>query len=106
MTDLSTPQQIQARLTAIDEDLAVRCNVLERAARTWYCAKRDREHDRAVSFITAVGTVAERNAMADAETSRIGRDAEAEFEAIKAVVRVLETRANIGMSLLRSQGRA
>lgn len=106
MTPLSTPQQIQARLSDIDNDLAVRQNAFESAARNWYRAKRDREHDRAVAFITATGTVAERNAVAEAETARIGSDAEAEFEAIKAVVRVLETRANIGMSLLRSQGRS
>jgi hypothetical protein len=31
---------------------------------------------------------------------------EARYEALRAVGRVLETRANIGMSLLRSQGRA
>jgi hypothetical protein len=106
MTALDTPSAIQARLGEIDDDLAVRQNAYESAARNWFKAKRNREHDRAVAFISAGGTVAERNAIADRETATDGRDAEAEFEAIKAVVKVLETRANIGMALLKSQGRA
>ncbi len=72
----------------------------------WYRAKRDKEHDRAVSFLAAVGTVAERNAIADRDNSHVGKDAEAEYEALKAVCRVLETRASIGQSILRAQGRA
>jgi hypothetical protein len=50
-------------------------------------------------------TVTERLAKAARDNSNIGRDEEAEYEAIRAVVRVLETRANIGMALLKAQGR-
>ena len=49
---------------------------------------------------------AERSAIADRDTATDGKVQEAEFEALKAVVRVLETRASIGQSLLRAYGRA
>ncbi len=95
-----------ARLEEIENDLANRQNVLESAASQWFVAKRDREHKRAVEFLKAEGSVAERNAIADRVTAREGAQQEAEYEALKAVVRTLDTRASIGMSLLRAQGRA
>jgi len=103
---LSTPAQVMARLEEIESDLANRQNVLESAASQWFVAKRDREHKRAVEFLKAEGSVAERNAIADRVTAREGAQQEAEYEALKAVVRTLDTRASIGMSLLRAQGRA
>jgi len=103
MTD---PGGVMGRLDAIDQDLAARTNTLDSAARNWITAKRDKEHARAVAFIAAEGTVAERNAIADEQTALMGKEAEAEFEAVRAVVRVLETRASIGQSLLKSYGRA
>jgi hypothetical protein len=93
------------RLAEIENDLAVRQNALESAGMAYFRAKRDRERDRAVAFLAAVGTVAERNAIADRDTALQARNEEAEWEALKAVVRVLETRASIGQSLLRAQGR-
>ena len=106
MTDLSAPQLTMDRLEQIEQDLAARQNALEAAARAWFQAKRQREHDRAVAFLSADGTVAERNAMADRATALDGREAEAEWEALRAVVRVLDTRAMIGMGILKAQGRA
>lgn len=103
---LDAPGPVMARLAAIENDLAARENALESAARGWFHAKRDKEHRRAVAFMRASGTVAERNAAADIETAMLGAAEEAEWEALKAVVRVLETRASIGQSILRSQGRA
>ena len=103
---LSTPQAVLERLQGIEDDLAVRQNTLESAARAWFIAKRDKEKARAVAFLSATGTVAERNAKADEQTALDGKREEAEWEAVKAVVRVLETRASIGQSILRSQGRA
>jgi hypothetical protein len=50
--------------------------------------------------------VEQRKSQAIRATSHIGVTEEAEYEALKAVVRVLETRASIGQSILRSQGRA
>ena len=103
---LSSPAEVVDRLERIEQDLAARQNAVEAAARAWFTAKRQREHDRAVAFLAADGTVAERNAMADRATALDGREAEAEWEALRAVVRVLETRASIGQSILKAQGRA
>jgi hypothetical protein len=102
---MDNPGQVIARLEEIEQDLAKRQNLTEDAAKSWFRAKRDKEHRRAVEFLKASGTVAERNALADQETALDGKNEEAEWEALKAVVRVLETRASIGQSILRSQGR-
>jgi hypothetical protein len=99
------PQTISERLESIEADLSERQRELEDAAMDWYRKKRDLEHDKAVAFLAAEGTVAERQAKAARDNSAIGKEEEARYEAIKAVVRVLETRAAIGMSLLKSQGR-
>lgn len=103
---LSAPATVMERLEAIEEDLAARQNALEAAARAWFTAKSQREHDRAVAFLAAEGTVAERNALADQATALDGREAEAEWEALRAVVRVLDTRASIGQSILKAQARS
>lgn len=103
---LDAPAAVIERLDEIDRDLALRQNLLEAAALTYYRAKRDREHNRAIAFLSSEGTVAERNALADKATALDARDAEAEYEALRAVVRVLETRASIGQSILKAQGRS
>jgi hypothetical protein len=94
------------RLEAIEQDLATRQPALEDAARKWFIAKRDKEKARAVAFLSAEGTVAERSAIADLQTALDGKQEEAEYEALRAVVRTLETRATIGQSLLKAHGRA
>lgn len=106
MTALTDPGLVLGRLEAIENDLAARQNAYEAAAFAWYRAKRDKEHKRAVAFMKAEGTVAERQAQADIETARVGMQEEAEYEATKAVMRTLETRASIGQSILRSQARS
>ena len=103
---MDAPQVIMDRLAAIESDLAERQNELERAALGWYRTKRDKERARAEAFLLATGTVAERNAVADRETAMLGVEDEARYEAHKAVVRVLDTRATIGQSLLRAQREA
>lgn len=100
-----SPAEIIERLEKVDEELGARQNVLGLAAEKWYRAKRDREKARAVAFLLAEGTVAERQAIADRDTALDGRDEEAEYEAVRAVVRVLETRASIGQTLARTHGR-
>lgn len=105
MTDLTHPAAVMNRLAEIENDLANRQGAYEAAATAWFKAKRDKEHKRAVAFIEATGTVAERSAVADRDTSMVGAEDEALWEALKAVVRTLETRASIGQSILRSQGR-
>jgi hypothetical protein len=101
----TVPRTVTERLEAIEHDLSERERELEKAAMEWFKKKRDLEHDRAVAFLAAEGTVAERQAKAARDNSNIGREEEATYEAIRAVVRVLETRANIGMALLKAQGR-
>jgi len=102
---LSTPQAVQSRLEAIENDLAVRQNAIESAALAWFRAKRDRERQWATAYISADGPAHVRRAEADLAVATLGVLEEAEYESLKAVVRVLETRATIGQSLLRSQGR-
>ena len=104
--DLSSPTAVQQRLAEIENDLATRQNTYEAAALDWYRAKRDKEKASAVAFLRADGTVAERKAIADELTAVDGKEAEALFESMRAVMRTLETRATIGMALLKSQGRA
>ncbi|HTE60084.1 MAG TPA: hypothetical protein VK631_07005 [Solirubrobacteraceae bacterium] len=103
---LSTPQQVMDRLEAIDRDLAARMPALEAAALGWFRKKRDREQAWASAYMSADGPAHVRKAEADYATATVGVAEEAEYEALKAVVRVLETRATIGQSLLRSHGRA
>jgi hypothetical protein len=102
---LSDPGNVLARLEEIENELALRQNLVESAARKWFIGKRDKEHKRAVAFLSAEGTVAERSAIADRETALLGSQEEAEYEALRAVVRTLETRASIGQSILRTQNR-
>jgi hypothetical protein len=103
---LSTPQQIQERLEAIEADLAARQNTLESAGMNWFRAKRDREQAWARAYVSADGPAHVRKAEADLAVATVGRNEEAEWEALRAVVRTLETRATIGMALLKTQGRA
>ena len=106
MSGLDSPHLIMARLAEIENDLAERQNLLESAAKAWFVAKRDRERDSAQTFLTTEGTVAAREAHADRAHATDGAEYEAEYEALRAVCRVLETRATIGMALLKSHGRA
>lgn len=102
---LHTPQEVMSRLQAIDDDLATRQNDLENAAFKWYTEKRERERAYAHAYIEATGTVDERKSHATQASYLIGVEAEARYEALKAVTRTLETRASIGQSILRAQTR-
>jgi hypothetical protein len=102
---LSDPGNVMARLEAIENDLAIRQNLLEAAAKKWYVMKRQKEFAHATEFMKAEGTVADRKAQADLETALMGSETEAEYEALKAVMRTLETRASIGQSILRTHNR-
>jgi hypothetical protein len=94
------------RLEAIENDLAMRQNLLEQAALKWFRAKWDREHRWNVAYARTEGPAHVRKAEAIAQTAGVGVVEEAEWESLRAVVRVLETRATIGMALLKAQGRA
>lgn len=103
---LSSPAVVQARLEEIETDLASRQNDLEAAALDWFKAKREREKSHAEVFLNDTGTVAERKAKADLATADVGCAEEGKYEGLRGVVRVLDTRAAIGMAILKSQGRA
>lgn len=103
---LTAPGAVQGRLEEIECDMAHRQNELEAAALDHWRSKRDKEKTRAEEFLTATGTIAERNAIADRETAMLGMEHEARWEGLKAVMRTLETRAAIGMALLKSHGRS
>lgn len=103
---LSTPAQVQTRLEEIDAQLALAANGMEKAALDWFRLKRDREVAKAEAYAQASGTATERKIRADAEAALVGVDEEARWEARKLVSRLLESRANVGMAVLKSQGRS
>lgn len=100
---MDSPAKVMMTLQDIETDLSNRQNDLEGYATGWFQDKRDKERVHAEIFLASEGTVAERNAKADLESSAIGSASEAKYEACKAVVRVLESRAGICQSLLRAQ---
>lgn len=101
-----TPAQIEQRLEEIERDLALRGPAYESAAEKWYRVLREREHKHAIEFIAALGNTTERREKAKQETALIGMVEEAEYEGLRAAIKVMETRAMIGMALLKSAGRA
>lgn len=105
--DLDSPAVVQHRLSEIERDLAERQNSYERAAGDWYAAQREIRRVHATALLaSSKASVTEKKAEADIAASLCdGSEHEALYEASKAVIRVLETRANICMSILKSQGR-
>lgn len=96
-----------AELRDIEQDLAERQNAYETAARAWYTAKPEIERERVRAMLSSgASSVAEKRAAGElAALSADGVEHQAEYEALRAVVRVLETRSTICMSLLKAQGR-
>jgi hypothetical protein len=118
MSDLP-PQMVIARLAEIDADLQSRQNEYEKAARDFARQTRELELHKAKAFMQAEGPVEQRKQEAILAMSApapgedmastpyaLLKDAEARYEGCKVAVRVLETRASIGQSILRAQGRA
>lgn len=103
---LSSPQQVTARLEAIDQDLAILQNEIEEAAWSWFRAKHKREQATAEAYLRAEGSVETRKAIANVQTACQSMEEEAAWEAKKAKLRTLETRSTVGASILKSQGRA
>jgi hypothetical protein len=109
----SHPAAVLERLAAIEVDLGTRMNEYETAAGDRARLIRDWEKRLARTHATvkapnadsrkaaALVMAAEQDDLYDRLTA-----AEASFEALKVVTRVLEARASIGMSILKSQGRA
>ncbi len=113
MTDHSHPGAVIHTLSSIDADLGERMNDYEAAAGDRARLTRDWEKRLAVHGRRAAGSSQDiRKATAlvaaieqDDLYERL-TDAEARYEALRVVVRVLETRASLGQSVLRVQGRA
>lgn len=107
------PGAVLDALEKIEADLAERQNEYENAARNRARYVRDWEKRIAAHRVTAKGNDAEARkaaalgaAIGQDELYESLKDAEGEFEALRAVIKVLETRAMIGMAILRSQGRS
>lgn len=103
---LDSPAVVMHRLSDIERDLAERQNSYERAAGNWYTAQRDIKRAHALALLSSQKpSVTAQKAEADlAALACDGVEYEAEYEALKAVIRVLETRATVLMSVLKAQG--
>jgi hypothetical protein len=106
-----TVQQITERLEAVEKDLDELQEPYSGAAEAWVRADREWEL-RMVrgKFAIKAETQTEKkdralDALSVAEDGIYQKhvDAQAEFEGMRAAVKVLETRATIGMALLKSQ---
>lgn len=106
--ELDSPALVMHKLASVENDLAIRQNLLEDSARRWYTAQREIGRVRAQAMLTSrKPTVAEKKAEGDLAAYDVeGAASEAEYKACKAFVDMLEQRAMILMSLLKSQGRA
>lgn len=107
VTDLSHPGVVMARLEEIERELAERQNAYERAARYWYQAQREIGRVKATALLTAdEKSVTEKKARGDLAAYGVeGAECEAEYEALKAAIKVREQRAMICQSLLKAHGR-
>lgn len=108
-----TFHQITERLEQIEADLGERQEDFAKAAEDYHRLVRDYELRIARALVaSSAATVAERKAhaliavAAAADSPLVAlADAEGRYEGSKAAVRVLETRATIGMSLAKAHGR-
>lgn len=113
MTGLSHPAAVLERLAAIEHDLGTRQNEYEEAAGNRARLVRDWEKRLAIATAGAKGGDANARkqaalVIAAEQDDLYDRLATAEgcYAACHAVVRVLEVRASIGQSILKSQGRS
>ena len=110
---LLTYAQIQGRLQEIEADLRDRQDEYEASAADMHRLAREYEYRYARALMVATAdTVAERKAqatiaIASAEDSIWDelKTAEARYESLRAAITVLEQRATIGMSLLKTYSR-
>lgn len=101
-----SPAELEDRLQEIERDLGHRQNAYASASEKAHTVIREREYRHAVEFMRATGsTVTERKQAAAEATALLGVTEEAEYEGLKAAIRVMELRAMVLMSLLKSAGR-
>jgi hypothetical protein len=105
---LDSPAVVMRRLSEIERDLAERQNTFERSARGWYDAQREIKRQHAIALLSSdQKSITEKKAEADIAVSACeGVEYEAEYESMKAVIRVLETRSMVLMAVLKAQGRS
>lgn len=108
VVQFDSPGLVMGRLTEIENDLAERQNLYETAAREWFDAQREIKREWATALISSqASSVTEKKAAADLAGLMVeGAEHEAEYQALKSVIGVLETRATICMSILKAQGRS
>jgi hypothetical protein len=106
--EMDSPAVVMHRLSSIERDLAERQNSYERAAGNWYAAQREIKKAHAIALLSSQKpSVTAQKAEADlASLACDGVEYEAEYESLKAVIRVLETRAMICTSILKAHGRS
>lgn len=104
--------QIKQRLEQIDSELERMTpnEYADHPATRYFQAKRDFEFEQARQYVQTEGTVDERKsrtilALYDSDAYKALVRAEGEYEGWRAVFRVLDTRAAIGMSLLKAETR-
>lgn len=106
------PGAVQDRLADIEDDMATRQSQYEQAADDRARLTRDWDKRLAIHMRTAKGPNADMRKASGLATAieqddlyeRL-KDAEARFDSLRVVMKTLEVRATIGMSILRAQGR-
>ena len=105
--EFDSPALVMHRLQAIERDLALKQNEWESVTRQWYDAQREMGKIRAEAMLVASEKyVAEKKARAELAAYDVpGAESQGEYEALKAVIGVLDKRAMINQSLLKAHGR-
>jgi hypothetical protein len=104
---VNDPAAILRTLQAIEQDLAERQNDFSQAAGNRARLVREVEYEQALAFAKAPGNTTEKRerskvAVGGSQAYKDLTAAEATYDACKAAVGVLETRASIGQTLLRT----
>jgi alkylhydroperoxidase/carboxymuconolactone decarboxylase family protein YurZ len=105
-----TREQIIERLEQIEQDLGEVGPALHNAGEAWTRAKRDKEKKWAEAYMKASGgkastPVTDKKAAGILASEHIGVEAEARYVGLSKRADVLQTRAMIGMALLKSHDR-
>jgi hypothetical protein len=108
LTGIDSPVIVMQRLSSIERDMAERQGAYERAADSWFRARREQSKNYAEALLRSQApSVTAQKADADiAAYLTDGAEFEAEYEATRHVLELLQKRASILQSILRSQGLA
>lgn len=102
---LTDPAVVMHTLTQIENDLALRQGFYEAAALKWFQAQREIGRVKAIALLGSdAPSVTAKKAEGDLAAYDVeGAAAEAEYESLKAVIRVLEQRSMVCMAILKAQ---